>query len=112
MRDPDRAAITSPNDESLNKLLLVSRFAEEQAKYNGKRFKSLTKDTANCLYQTCNGMVELSKYLLSSSHQYVLLGYFTSDPLEKEFGKLRQGSGGTYFINIQQVLEKVSIYKT
>ena len=112
MRDPDRAAITSPNDESLNKLLLVSRFAEEQAKYNGKRFKSLTKDTANCLYQTCNGMVELSKYLLSSSHQYVLLGCFTSDPLEKEFGKLRQGSGGTYFINVQQVLEKVSIYKT
>ena len=112
MRDPDRAAITSPNDESLNKLLLVSRFAEEQAKYNGKGFKSLTKDTANCLYQTCNGMVELSKYLLSNSHQYVLLGYFTSDPLEKEFGKLRQGPGGTYFIYVQQVLEKVSIYKT
>ena len=27
------------------------------------------------------------------------------------FGKLRQGSGGTYFITVQQVLEKVCIYK-
>ena len=27
------------------------------------------------------------------------------------FGKLRQGSGGTYFINVQQVLQKVTIKK-
>ena len=27
------------------------------------------------------------------------------------FGKLRQGSGGTYFINVQQVLEKVKIQR-
>ena len=27
------------------------------------------------------------------------------------FGKLRQGSGGTYFITVQQVLEKVCIHK-
>ena len=27
------------------------------------------------------------------------------------FGKSRQGSGGTYFITVQQVLENVSIYK-
>ena len=27
------------------------------------------------------------------------------------FGKLRQASGGTYFINIEQVVQKVAIYK-
>ena len=32
-------------------------------------------------------------------------------PLEKMFGKLRQGSGGTYFINVQQVIEKVKIQR-
>ena len=45
-------------------------------------------------------------------YEYVMLGKFTSDHIEKEFGKLRQGSGGTYFITVQQVLEKVAISKT
>ena len=36
----------------------------------------------------------------------------SSDPLEKMFGKLRQGSGGTYFVNVQQVLQKVTKRKT
>ena len=41
-----------------------------------------------------------------------MLGLFTTDTLEKEFSRLRQGSGGTYFITAQQVLEKVNISKT
>ena len=36
---------------------------------------------------------------------------FTTDPLEKSFGKLRQGSGGTYFITVHQVIEKTNIQK-
>ena len=32
---------------------------------------------------------------------YVILGLFTSDPLEKKFGKLRQGCGAAYFITVQ-----------
>ena len=39
----------------------------------------------------------------------MLLGQFSTDPLEKEFSKLRQGSGGTYFINVQQIVEKTRI---
>ena len=54
----------------------------------------------------------MSKYLLDTTHQYVLLGNFTTDPIEKLFGKLRQGLGGTCFTSIQQVLEKVTIYHT
>ena len=38
-----------------------------------------------------------------------MLGWFTSDPLEKAFGKLRQGSGGTYFLTAQAVTEKLCI---
>ena len=40
------------------------------------------------------------------------LGNFLTDPLEKEFGKLRQGSGGTSFINVQQCIEKLDIKQT
>ena len=39
----------------------------------------------------------------------MMLGWFSIDPLEKAFGKLRQGSGGTYFIMAQAVTEKVNI---
>ena len=44
-------------------------------------------------------------------HNYVLLGTFSTDPLEKEFGKQRQGSGGTNFIIVQQIIEKVNLSK-
>ena len=40
-----------------------------------------------------------------------MLGKFTSDPIEKEFGKLRQGSGGTYFITVQQMLKRLPLLK-
>ena len=36
--------------------------------------------------------------VLSGGNEYVILGWFSTDPLEKAFGKLREGSGGTYFI--------------
>ena len=41
-----------------------------------------------------------------------MFGLFTSDLIEKQFNKLSQGSGGTYFITVQQILEKVVIRKT
>ena len=51
----------------------------------------------------------MTKYLLSNTHSYVILSQFSTDLLEKTVGKLRQGSGGAYFITVQQVLEKVKI---
>ena len=75
------------------------------------RFKKFTKDTSYNSIHICRGLVEFAVYLLSLNHDYVSLGKYTTDYLEKMFGKLRQGSGGTYFITVQQVLEKVSIYQ-
>lgn len=75
------------------------------------RVRQLTQDTANAVFQTCNGIVELCLHLLATSHDYVCIGLFTSDHIEKEFCKLRQSSGGAYFITVQQVLEKLNIQK-
>ena len=61
------------------------------------------------IHQTCFGIVDLCKYLLQTSHKYVCIGQFTSDHIEKEFFRLRQGSGGTYFITVQQIMEKSDI---
>ena len=41
-----------------------------------------------------------------------MLDIFSTDPLEKQFSKLRQGSGGTYFITVQQIFKKVNISKS
>ena len=121
LRDPLRATINSPDDEKLHKLYKISDLIEqmgkkgykESGKIVNKREKDLTKDTANAFAHTCRGLIAISKYLLThKDYEYVMLGKFTSDHIEKEFGKLRQGSGGTYFITVQQVLEKVAISKT
>ena len=53
-----------------------------------KQMKQLMKNTSRAFSYTCKGMVELSNYLLNTTHQYVCLRNFTSDPIEKMFGKL------------------------
>ena len=74
--------------------------------------KQLSKNTATAIHHTCNGIVCLCQHFLATSHKYVLLGQFSTDPFEKEFGKLCQGSGGTYFVNVQQCIEKLHIKQT
>lgn len=110
-RDPLRAAILSPDDKQLNFLIEFAHFAASLKGSHGQREKMLTADTATAIHHTCLGVVEMATHLLKSN-TYILLGKFTTDPLEKAFGKLRQGSGGTYFINAQQILEKVNIMQT
>ena len=111
LNDPLRDAISSSTDLSLDDLMEIAELAASMARSHRKRVRSLTKDTSTALEHTCKGLVELVKNLLVKSHSYVLLGKLTTHPLERAFGKLRQGSGGTYFINIQQVLDKFNISK-
>ena len=53
--------------------------AEKIQGKQGCRIKSLTRDTSLGIQQTCNGLIELSKYLLDDGQEYVLLGEFTTD---------------------------------
>ena len=109
-RDDDKAPIGYEDSASLKFLEVFGNMAENM-KAGKKRIKQLSKDTARAVHQTCKGMIDLSIHLLKTTHEYVLLGKITSDPLEKMFCKLRQGSGGTYFITVQNVLQKVRIQK-
>ncbi|GFO34950.1 transposable element p transposase [Plakobranchus ocellatus] len=85
-----QAAIGDPNDERLETILNFGNMALQMAGKQGKRQKQLTRDTAQAIFHTCNGLVSLCRHLLLTSHQYVLLGQFSTDPLVKEFSKLRQ----------------------
>ena len=67
------------------------------SQYN--HIKQLSKYTVTTIHYICNGIVSLCRHLLTTSHKYVLVEQMIH--LRKEFSKLRQGSGCTYFINVQ-----------
>jgi hypothetical protein len=69
-------------------------------------------DTASALQNTYQRLASCAKYLLNCGVSYVLLGHMQSDALEKQFGKYQQGSGGTYLITVQNVIQKFKIDKT
>ena len=58
-----------------------------------------------------NGTVDVAKCLLNLGMEYILLGKLQSDRLENEFGIYRQGSGGNYFISVEQVLSSLSLQR-
>ncbi|XP_065645388.1 uncharacterized protein LOC136075876 [Hydra vulgaris] len=100
--------IHSVGDQQLQLLRDIAELSNFM-KPTGKRVKQLTLDTSNAI---CYGFIDLVESLLSNGAKYVLLGWFSTDPIEKAFCKLRQGSGDTYFINAKSVIEKINIQHT
>ena len=83
LNDPLEAPICSPDDCYSYTLLRFGDMALEMCCKKCKRVKQLSNDTAKSIHHTCNGTVEECKHLLATSHDYVLLGMFTNDHLEK-----------------------------
>ena len=108
--DDRQAVVVSVDDERLLYLQAIGEMAHQMTSTNRTRIRQLTKETGSMLAHTCKALVHLAQHLLELKKEYVILGWFTTDPLEKYFSKLRQGSGGTYFINAQSVIEKVRIH--
>lgn len=75
----------------------MSNFTIEIVSKKDKSVKSYTKDKRK---QFGAG---ISTHWLNTSNPIVMLGNFTTDPLEKQFEK--SGSHGTYFTSVQQFLE-------
>ena len=108
--DPLRAEIRSIDDSRFLFLKDIGQMTEQMKPSGKERIKCLTRDASKFISHICYGFIELAKQLLT--HQdYVLFCLYTTDPLEKAFGKLRQGTGGTYYITVQNALEKISINK-
>ena len=111
-RQPLQAVISDPDDLRLDYIEEFGEMCLQMSGKQGKRVRQLSKDTATCIHSTCHGIVGLTRDLLHlEGYDYVCLGDFSTDPLEKAFSKLRQGSGGTYFIDAKQVSEKFRIEK-
>ena len=110
-KDDLRGPIESHDDQKLKILEKVAVMAERMTAPGKERVRKLTTDTGTAFQNVCRGMIDLSHYMLNAGNDYVILGWFTTDPLEKTFGKLRQGSGGAYFITVQSVVEKIRIQR-
>ena len=80
-------------------MLDVAAMADGMRQTTNPKVCSLTSDTAKVLARICRGAVDLTRHLLACGNEYVLLGWFSTDPLERDFGNLRQGFGGTYFLS-------------
>ena len=111
--DPRQAEIRSPNDTQLDFIIELGKMAAlNMAGSQSNCIKQLSQNSSTPIHHTCNGIVSLCQHLSATSHKYVLLGQFSTDPLEKEFVKLCQGSGGAYFINNQQCIVQLHIKQT
>ena len=110
-KDEVRAVISSCDDERLDFLLDLANMIESMApEKQGQRFKQLTKDTSHAFSHTCRGMVDLAKFLLQIGMDYVDI--LVAIQLRKCLANCDKVVGETYFINVQQVLQKVAIRKT
>ena len=80
--NPLEAVVKSPDDPRLAYLLKMGNIFQQMAKPpRVKRKKCLTKDTATGLHHTLNGLVELCKSLLNTTHTYSHLISFAKIPL-------------------------------
>ena len=66
-------------DERLNRILQFGEMALQMKGGQGKRYKQFTRDTSQATRHIYNGIVSLCRSLLRASHNYVLLGTFSTD---------------------------------
>ena len=79
--DPLKAVISDPEDPRLKTIKEFGDMCKKMISLPGKRVKQLNRDTCLAMY----GLAELSRHLLSTTHQYVALAKFTTDKFEKRF---------------------------
>ena len=116
--DPARAVLDN-TDAGREAFRVLEDWAENrifpQPDTTRDRVKTLTKDTANAISWTCKAFIALSNHLLQTDtvfrHDYVRLGFFQQDDLEKHFGYFRRSAGCNYFITTKEVFATHSLDK-
>ena len=94
-RDPDSDPINAGN---IGNLEFLNKFATSLEEWMKQTFLSCQ--------QTSQSFPLLVKYLIEKRGlDYVLIGNFHSDPLERRFGRYRQLNGANYFGSEKQFLE-------
>ena len=114
-RQPLQAVMSDPNDHRLCYIQQFGDMCLNMAGRQSKRIRQLSNYTASAIHHTYYGLHGGSDKASPSwkSYDYVCLAEFSTDT-ETDWKNhlvscVRQGSGGAYFINAQQVTEKLRI---
>ena len=73
-------------DHRLEFLLKLTDITDGMTNSGNKGIQQLAKDTGRTLLHVYRELADLTRYLLECANLYVILRWFTSDPLEKAFG--------------------------
>jgi len=108
LRDPFRQVIdNSPAGQDAKQFLLQWAERARQMAPKKVREQSLTKDTSAALAWTLKCLVDLSTFLLETNmackHEYVPLGFFQQDDLERHFGHFRMSAGCNFYLTVEDV---------
>ena len=96
-KDPSNFFASEKEIRCVTQLHWLSAFAKAMNNSN------ISRDTRSALNRYVDNITHLCTRLLSSpDYEYVLLGRYQSDDVERLFSKLRQKVGGGYFITHQQ----------
>ena len=104
-RDSNQMPFTCSDD---NRLQFLKQFCDWVSNWNGLNLSHghLTRDTSLDLLQTTNVLIQIIHFSFEKvKPNFVLLGKFQTDNLERRFGRYRQLSGCNYNISVLQVLE-------
>ena len=71
-KDEHRAVISSEDDPRLTTLTSLADTVLKMKGVHGKRKQQLTADTCMSFVHTCHGIVALTKYLLYTTHTFVM----------------------------------------
>ena len=71
----------------------------------------LTKQTSHALVTSLKATSCLLSELLNEGYKYVLTAIFQSDPLERQFSKYRQMSGGRFLVSLREVTNSDKMLK-
>ena len=88
------------DDPKLTELLDIStmfgNYVQKLPQKKAENFNERCRTRFGAYFNRTGGFVS---HTVIKKSPHVLIGHFTTDPLEKESSKLRQGSGGTYFLS-------------
>ena len=107
LRDPLRQLIKSQHQPALsflNSFKDMVRQIKPVCLRRSVREMTLSTETSQALVRTIDGYISMVDFLLSKDYSYVLLGRYTSDHIEKLFGKWRQAYGSNYYISVADVI--------
>jgi len=110
LNDVDRKPPSKENDEPLKYLKSLSACIKKSRTLHASKRHFFTSQTCSALTNSLDALAELSEWLLSLDDcKYILLGQFQSDSLEGEFGVYRSMSGGSFYINLNQLLSSARL---